>query len=107
MLLIWRLDQAGCLKLNTYKKNKTWIFILLVIYEFTVVTRYMFSLYDTKIYDTILIFAQILQTVIEYLVCYFYAVKSSKRLPNAEKIEKILKVCVILLIFLLFAATIE
>lgn len=89
---------TGWNKSETYKKIKTWIFLLLVFYEFTVVIRYIFTLYHTRFYYTVLIFAQILQSVVEYLVCYFYAVKTSKRLTNAEMISKILKIGLFILV---------
>jgi ABC-type multidrug transport system fused ATPase/permease subunit len=57
LLLVCQLKSQGWNKLPTYKKTKTWIFILMSIFEFTVVLRYTFTLYYTWVYDPMLAIA--------------------------------------------------
>ena len=57
LLLVVQLKIKGWKQLQTYKKNKTWIFILLVLFEFSVALRYTFNLYRTAAYDPILVTA--------------------------------------------------
>ena len=57
LLLVVIVNSSGWKKMQTYKKTKTWIFILLVFFEFTVVLRYTFTLYDSPLYDPILVTA--------------------------------------------------
>ena len=57
MLLSWHLGTQGWLKLETYKKTKTWVFLLLSLNLFTVVLRYTFLLYDSVIYLPMLVLA--------------------------------------------------
>ena len=55
MLLLWHLGAQNWKNTGTYTKNKTWIFILLFLYEFTVVIRYTFQMYKLKIYLPMLV----------------------------------------------------
>jgi hypothetical protein len=57
LLLVHQLKAQGWNKGPTYKKTKTWIFILLCIFEFTVFIRYFFTLYYSWIYDPMLVIA--------------------------------------------------
>ena len=57
LLLVQQLRSLGWNKGQTYKKTKTWIFILLCVFEFTVVIRYLFTMYSLWIYDPMLVIA--------------------------------------------------
>lgn len=97
----WHMRDSGWLKLSTYKKHKTWIFLLISIYMFSVVIRYVFNMYELKAYSYILSIAQLLQSIVMYLVCHFFAIKSTnKRSGSYTVTRKVLKIFVIVFVIL-------
>ena len=55
MLLLWHLGAQNWKNTSTYTKNKTWIFMLLFLFEFTVVIRYTFQMYELSVYLPMLV----------------------------------------------------
>ena len=54
-LLYWTLKEYQ-IRLKTLKKHKTWIFLMMFVFQSIVTVRYLFNLYGTNWYPFILAF---------------------------------------------------
>lgn len=80
----------GASTLRTYFKVKSLILIFMIIYSSSVFVRYCFQINSTSVYQWILYVAQILSSLIFFLICYFFAKKAAHYLEDNEKILKFL-----------------
>lgn len=89
-LLYWTLKENQ-IKIKTFKKHKTWIFLLMFVFQTIVTIRYFFNLYDTLWYPFLLAFGQCVQSMIIFLVCYFFTVKASVKKGDLYWLKRLLK----------------
>lgn len=69
LLLVWHFTSHSPCRLSTYKKEATWIFIFLVIFEVFLFLRYFFYMYELPVYPYLLIINSFLYAMVCYLVC--------------------------------------
>ena len=62
----------------------------MIIYSTSVFVRYFFQIDSTEVYQWTLYVAQILSSLIFFLICYFFAKKAAHFLEDNEKILKYL-----------------
>ena len=79
MLFTWHIKEYGFWGKKTYRIHKTWIFILMGLSMTLIAVKYLFNLSETEFYAWLLGFAQLLQSIVIYLVCNFFAIKSSSK----------------------------
>jgi predicted membrane channel-forming protein YqfA (hemolysin III family) len=79
MLFTWHIKEYGFWGKKTYRIHKTWIFILMGLSMTLIAVKYLFNLSETEFYAWLLGFAQLLQSIVIYLVCHFFAIKSSSK----------------------------
>ena len=53
-LLVWHLKLKGWGNLKSYANIKTWMLILVILFELLVAVRYTFNLYNSNIYSFLL-----------------------------------------------------
>lgn len=87
-LMIWNYN-SNCFKCKG-NAQKSWIFTLMTIQMITVVLRYLFNLYGLSIYPYMQSITQLLQSIVIYLVCNFFAIKSVKQFPWIKKAMQII-----------------
>lgn len=90
-LLYMHLKVKGIKKLNTYKKAKTWIFILLPISTFITFLRYLITFSNTANF-VLLIVCETFQQVLFVLLCYFFTKQTAGMLDGQEKLIKLIQV---------------
>lgn len=73
-------------------KVKTIILFLIIILEISVFIRYTFTFNKTRIYDGILITSNFVESVVFFMICYFYTKKAAHFLEESKKIRKIMRV---------------
>jgi hypothetical protein len=84
-LLAWHLQSKGWGNRSSYANSKTWMLILVILFEFLVAVRYTFNLYSLNIYSFLLTLGLCLQFFIFYLVLYFFTRKASELLDNQAR----------------------
>jgi hypothetical protein len=67
--LVWHFAKNSPFQASTFKKEATWVFMCLVVYEFILSLRYFFWMYNLSAYPYLLITNCFLQSITCYLVC--------------------------------------
>jgi len=86
-------------------KVKTMILFLIILLEISVFIRYTFTFDNTRIYDGILIISGFVESVVFFMICYFYTKKAVHFLEESKKIRKIMRIVMYAsgLVFLILA----
>ena len=92
LFLIFHLRYKGVCVGRTYTKNKTWMLFMIVILEASVMVRYLFVFDETPYYDMLLIISGFIQSIIFFLICYFFTKKAAFYLDESQTIRKYLQI---------------
>ena len=77
---------------------KTWMLILIIVFQAENTFRYFFIIPDLA-YDVLLISSAFLYANILFLICYYFAKKSSQFLEDSGKIKRYLRYLGIVTLF--------
>ena len=82
IILVWHIRLKGASRFRTYIKVKSSILILMTLFELSVFWRYLVNFDFTNettlgVYNVILIATQSIESVIFFLICYFFTKKAS------------------------------
>ena len=96
-ILVQHMRVKGATVCKNYFKVKSLILILMLFYELTVFGRYFLNVDKEEptargLYDLILIGSQTIQSIILFLICYFFMKKASHFLQDNSKIRKRLRI---------------
>ena len=89
-ILVWHLRVKGAGSLKTYLKVKSMILILMTLFELTVFYRYLVNFdFSVKLnvifYNIVLVSSQSLESIIFFLICYFFTKKASVFLEDNQE----------------------
>ena len=96
-ILLIHMRLKGATNCKNYIKIKSLILILMLVYEVSVFNRYFWN-FDlgkgalTTTYNLVLIASQTIQSMILFLICYFFTKKSAHFLEENSKIRKRLRI---------------
>ena len=96
-ILVLHLKLKGAKNWKNYIKVKSLILILMLLYELAVFWRYFWNFEFTNpttqgIYNVVLIASQSIESIILFLICYFFTKKASYFLEDNQKIRRKLRI---------------
>lgn len=111
VILVWHIRLKGAGNFKTYIKVKSSILILMTLFEISVFWRYLVNFDFTNettlgFYNVILIATQSMESVIFFLICYFFTKKASVFLEDNQIIRKRLRITMWVAMLAVVGATI-
>ena len=79
-------------------KVKTMILGLIIILELIVFVRYTFRINDEGVYDFFLIVSGFVQSIILFMICYFYTKKAAHFLDDNKKIRQMMRKAMLIVV---------
>ena len=92
VFLYFHLQAKGFTECVTYTKTKTWMLFLIIIVQLSIFVRYLLYIYNEILYDWMLISTGFVQSIVFFLVCYFFTKKASQYLEDSSKTKRVLRI---------------
>lgn len=100
-LFVWHMSKNGWCKARTIKNKTTWLLISLLFFEVVTATRYTFNLYLWSGNNVLLIFNELIQSLVIFEVCNIFAQQAAVLLSSLAWVPRFLNV-VLIVIFLAY-----